>query len=298
LFQNKDEGLIIFAMRQIAILFSTIFLLASCGRDALTPDPVTNPAQPLVYADLAYGTQALQKMDVFLPGGRTATTTKTLVVIHGGAWIEGDKSEMTYVVDSLKKRLPTWAFINMNYRLALNGNTSTFPAQETDVKTAIESYLAKSATYLVSKDIVILGASAGAHLALLHGYKNDPDKHVKAIVDFYGPTDLVAMWNEGFIIQLGLILATGKSYTQDPTLYTQSSPINFIGAQSPPTIVLHGGRDDLVNPSQSNMLIDKLNLKGVSNQLVYYPNEGHGFTTANDIDGMLKSLAFIAKYVK
>jgi dipeptidyl aminopeptidase/acylaminoacyl peptidase len=93
-------------------------------------------------------------------------------------------------------------------------------------------------------------------------------------------------------------LATGKSYTQDPTLYTQSSPINFIGAQSPPTIVLHGGRDDLVNPSQSNMLIDKLNLKGVSNQLVYYPNEGHGFTTANDIDGMLKSLAFIAKYVK
>ena len=285
-------------MRRIAILFSTIFLLASCGRDALTPDPVSNPAQPLVYTDLAYGTQALQKMDVFLPAGRTVNTTKTMVVIHGGAWLEGDKSEMTYVVDSLKRRLPTWAFINLNYRLAINGASDLFPAQENDVKTAIESYLAKSASYLISKDIVILGASAGAHLALLHGYKNDPDKHVKAIVDFFGPTDLVAMWNDGFIIQLGLILVTGKTYDQDPAIYTQSSPINFINAQSPPTIVLQGGKDDLVYPSQSNLLIDKLNLKGVSNQLVYYPNEGHGFTTANDIDAMLKSLAFIAKHVK
>ena len=205
---------------------------------------------------------------------------------------------MTYVVDSLKRRLPTWAFINLNYRLAINGASDLFPAQEIDVKTAIESYLAKSASYLISKDIVILGASAGAHLALLHGYKNDPDKHVKAIVDFFGPTDLVAMWNDGFIIQLGLILVTGKTYDQDPAIYTQSSPINFINAQSPPTIVLQGGKDDLVYPTQSNMLIDKLNLKGVSNQLVYYPNEGHGFTTASDIDAMLKSLAFFAKYVK
>ncbi len=285
-------------MRRIAILFSTIFLLASCGHDALTPDPVTNPAQPLVYTDLAYGTQALQKMDIFLPAGRSVSTTKTIVVIHGGAWLEGDKSEMTYVVDSLKRRLPTWAFINLNYRLAINGASDLFPAQENDVKTAIESYLAKSASYLISKDIVILGASAGAHLALLHGYKNDPDKHVKAIVDFYGPTDLVAMWNDGFIIQLGLILVTGKTYDQDPAIYTQSSPINFINAQSPPTIALQGGKDDLVYPTQSNMLIDKLNLKGVSNQLVYYPNEGHGFTTVNDIDAMLKSLAFITKYVK
>ena len=286
------------AMRQFVLLFSLILLLASCNRESLTPETGPSPAQPVAYADLAYGTQDLQKMDIYLPGGRTVSTTKTIVVIHGGAWLDGDKADMTFVVDSLKKRLPGYAFINLNYRLAVNGTTSLFPAQETDVKTAIEAYLSKSSTYTISKDIVVLGASAGAHLALLHSYKNDPDKHVKAVIDFFGPTDLVAIWNEGFLQQLALIAVTGKTYDQDQAIYNQSSPINFVTAQSPPTIVLQGGLDDIVLPVQSDMLISKLNSRGVYNQLVPYPSEGHGFTTANNTDAMLKSLAFIAKYVK
>jgi len=287
-------------MRRILFIFSVVFLLTSCGRDVLTtdPEPIPNTTQPVAYPDFAFGTHNLQKMDIFLPGGRSVNTTKTMVVIHGGGWMDGDKSEMTYVVDSLKKRLPGYAFINLNYRLASDGLSNFFPAQETDVKTAIESYLAKSVTYSVSKDIVILGASAGAHLALLHGYKNDPGRHVKTVIDFFGPADLVAIWNEGFLPQLALMAVTGKTYTQDPAIYTQSSPVNFITPQSPPTIVLQGGRDDIVLPEQSNLLIAKLNAKGVSNQLVLYPGEGHGFSTANNIDAMLKSIAFIAKYVK
>ncbi len=287
-------------MRQIIAVCILILLFASCNRETLSPDPdpVIEPLPPVTYTDLSYGTQQLQKMDVFLPGGRTANTTKTIVVIHGGAWLDGDKSEMTFVVDSLKKRLPNYAFINLNYRLAINGATSLFPAQEMDVKNAIEFYLAKSASYSISKDIIVLGASAGAHLALLHSYKNDPDKHVKAVIDFFGPTDLVAIWNEGFLQQFALMAVTGKTYDQDPAIYTQSSPVNFISSQSPPTIALQGSLDDIVSPVQTTLLIDKLNSKGVSNQMVLYPYEEHGFSTAGNIDALARSLAFIAKYVK
>jgi len=281
-------------MRNIYIVSLLLLFLASCNSETLTP----NSNESAAYPNVEFGSDALQKMDVFLPAGRTVNTTKTIVIIHGGSWTSGDKSEMTAVVDSLKKRLPNYAFINLNYRLAVNNAINVFPAQENDVKAAIEFYLGKSSTYEISKDIIVLGASAGAHLAMLHSYKNDPDKHVKAVVDLFGPTDLVEEWNEGFLPQLALMAATGKTYDQDPAIYTQSSPVNFITTQSPPTIAFQGGMDYIVIPAQTNILIAKLNTMGVSNQLVMYPNEGHGFSQANNTDAITKTLIFISKYVK
>ncbi len=280
-------------MRNLAIICSIVLLFASCNTKELTP----NSNESIAYTNVEFGSDPQQKMDIFLPAGRTVNVTKTIVIIHGGSWTSGDKSEMTEVVDSLKKRLPNYAFINLNYRLAVSNAINVFPTQENDVKTAIEFYLGKSSAYEISKDIIVLGASAGAHLAMLHSYKNDQDKHVKAVVDLFGPTDLVAEWNEGFLPQLALMAATGKTYDQDNAIYTQSSPVNFITAQSPPTIALQGGMDYIVTPAQTNILITKLNSVGVPNELVFYPNEGHGFSQANNTDAITKTLIFIAKYV-
>ncbi|HEY3369504.1 MAG TPA: alpha/beta hydrolase [Prolixibacteraceae bacterium] len=281
-------------MRHIATIFSIVLLFVSCNRDPLVPD--SNGS--IVYTNVEFGSDAQQKMDIYLPAGRTVNATKTIVVIHGGSWTSGDKSEMTEVIDSLKLRLPNYAFINLNYRLAGNNAINVFPTQENDVKTAIALYLSKSSAYEISKDIIVLGGSAGAHLALLYSYKNDPDKHVKAVIDFFGPTDLAAIWNEGPLPQLALTAVTGKTYSQDPAIYTQSSPVNFINSQSPPTIAFQGGMDNVVIPEQTNILIAKLNLMGVTNQFVFYPNEGHGFTQASNTDALTKSLIFISKYVK
>ncbi len=285
-------------MRQFFFLFTLFFFVASCKKDTTTPAPPETIAKPLTSLDVSYGSDVVQKVDIYLPGGRTVTTTKTMVIIHGGAWLDGDKADMTFVVDSMKKRSPNLALINVNYRLAVYGVSNLFPTQELDVKAAIDFYLAKSTEYLVSKDLIILGASAGAHLALLHAYKNDPDKHVKAVIDFFGPTDLVAIWNQGYYQQLALTAAIGKLYTDDPAIYTRSSPINYVTAQSPPTIVLQGLIDDIVLPVQSTTLVDKLNNAGISNQLVTYPNEGHGFSDAANTDALNKILPFLVKYVK
>ena len=285
-------------MRKLLIIFSLVVLIASCKKsDTLTPVS-PNPAVAIAYSDVGYGTDPLQKMDIDLPAGRTVNTTKTIVVIHGGAWVDGDKTDMTFVVDSIKKRNPNFAFINLNYRLAINSTTDLFPTQELDVKSAIDYYLSKSAGYGVSQDLIVLGASAGAHLALLHSYKNDPNKHVKAVVDFFGPTDLEAIFNQGLFQEIALIAVIGQSYSQDSTMYKQSSPINFVNNQSPPTIALQGGMDDIVIPEQTTTLIDKLNAAGVSNQLITYPDEGHGFTDADNSDALNKILPFLATHVK
>ena len=90
----------------------------------------------------------------------------------------------------------------------------------------------------------------------------------------------------------------GKTPSQDPTLYFNSSPINFITtASAMPTILLHGGADPLVNASQSVGVKNKLTTAGIINQYVFYPTEGHGWVGANLTDSFNKIQAFLAANV-
>jgi acetyl esterase/lipase len=249
-----------------------------------------------IIKDESYGESAQQKMDIYLPDNRTSASTNTIVVIHGGGWVEGDKSEMTPYVDTLRKLMPGYAIVNMNYRLAWNNSVNLFPTQENDVRSAIEYYLNHAEEYMVSDDLVLLGASAGGHLAMLHAYKNDPEGHVRAVVDFFGPFDLASLWNYGIIQQLILYGATGVFLADNPSLYATSSPSQYVTGDSPPTIALQGGADLLVPPSQTSQLIAALDAAGVINQLVYYPGEGHGWTGANMVDSFRKVAKFISDH--
>ena len=95
-----------------------------------------------------------------------------------------------------------------------------------------------------------------------------------------------------------LMAATGKNYSSDPAIYTKSSPVTFVNSQSPPTIAFQGGLDFVVTLAQTNILITKLNSVGVPNQLVFYPNEGHGFSQANNTDALTRTTSFILNHVK
>ena len=264
----------------------TFSFILSTGRDAVPAVELTN---------IAYGSSSQQQMDVYLPANRSEST-RTFVVIHGGAWVRGDKMEMQHMIDSLKLRFPDYAFVNLNYRLAANGITNVFPAQENDVKAAIDFYLGKSSEYNVSKDLVLFGVSAGGHLALLHGYKNDPDKHVKAIIDGFGPTDLVT--TNGGSLRSALSYITGTTYKANPALYQESSPLFYITPKSPPTLAMHGGMDGLVAPSQTESLITKLKENGVICEQVIYPREGHGWGVPALTDSFNKIEVFIRETVK
>ena len=248
--------------------------------------------------NVSYGTNAQQKMDGYLPANRNTTNTKVIIMIHGGGWNTGDKADFNEYVDSLKKREPSYAIFNINYRLA--NTPDLFPAQEQDVKAAVEFINSKRQEYKVSDKFVLVGASAGAHLALLQGYKNSTSIKPKAIIDFFGPTDLVALYNNppNPFVQPTLFSVTGNTPATNNTLYTQSSPLNFVSSQSPPTMILHGGIDIVVSPSQSVSLDTKLSISGVAHQYTFYPTEGHGWTGANLTDSFNKIEAFLAANVK
>jgi len=279
------------------LLLIGLVVLASCQKE---PSVVVtdNTVKAQTYLDVAYGNNAQQKIDVYLPAARTTTTTKVIILVHGGAWATGDKSDFIAYVDTLKKRLPDYAIFNINYRLAsVTGNL--FPTQENDVKAAFDFIVSKSVEYKVSQKIVLLGASAGGHLALLQGYKYNTPVKPKAIVDFFGPTDMVDFYvhpaDPTLLPELQVLL--GGTPASNPSMYEQSSPINFVTAQSPPTIIFQGGADPLVPVSQSSSLNTKLQSLGVVHQYILYPTEGHGWIGANLVNSFNAIQAFLAANV-
>jgi acetyl esterase/lipase len=274
---------------QRLLLLSLLFLAIACKKESSDD---ANAEQS--YTDVSYGTNAMQKMDVYLPANRDTTNTKLMILIHGGAWIEGDKADFTASINDIKKLLPEYAFANINYRLYSNGQNK-FPAQEEDVNAAVSFILSKRAEYKYSNKIVLLGASAGAHLALLQGYKYANMIAPKAIVSFFGPTDLTYLYNHPAysLVPTMLNSIVGYTPTQNPSIYTASSPINFVTNKSAPTILLQGDADILVPVDQAYLLKDKLNATGVINQVVVYPGEQHGFTAATMDDSIKKIISFL-----
>lgn len=265
--------------------------------------PAPTPVAAATTLNVAYGIDPLQKMDVYLPANRTTTTTKVMIMIHGGSWIGGDKNDFNVVIDSLKKRLPDYAIYNVNYRLAAFPATNPFPTQETDVKAAVEFIYSNRTANLVSDKFVVMGASAGGHLALLQSYKYQTPVKIKAVVDFFGPTNMATMYSDyagNPAGQFGIYTLMGNATpASNPTFYAQSSPITFATtAAACPTIILQGGADVTVYPTQSSTLRDKLTLAAVVNQYVFYPTGGHGdWNAATYTDAYNKVQAFLTTYV-
>lgn len=254
------------------ILICFLLGITSCQKENKIPSDQAISAE--ILNNISYGSDAAQKMDIYLPAGRKTDSTKMVIMVHGGAWVQGDKKDFNSFVAVLKQRLPDFAIANINYRLATSAS-NYFPTQENDMKAAINFLVQKTNEYHISQKFVLLGASAGAHMALLQAYKYDSPK-IRAVVDFFGPADMVSLYNSSaFNTQFGLQLLLGGTPAGNPSRYQQTSPVNFIDSQDPPTIIFHGEQDVIVNVSQSTLLKNKLQNIGLANQLTVYPGLGH-----------------------
>ena len=274
------------------LIFLTGLLLFGNG-PGLYIQPSALPAETLT--DVAYGEDPRQRMDIYLPEGRDTATTKLMILVHGGGWIRGDKSEFTPYITALQQRLGNdYAFANINYRLFDNG-ANKFPAQEDDLRAAVNFLMSKRGQYGFSKYVVLVGASAGAHLVLLQGYKNTSDIIPRAIISFFGPSDLEHLYKNPSYPAVPFLLTSmlGGTPESKPEVYRASSPVHFVTSKSPPTLLLHGGEDNLVPVAQSKLLNNKLKQAGVKHDLIIYPNARHGWRGRNLEDSFDKIRKFL-----
>ncbi len=222
-------------------------------------------------------------MDIFI--NPTATSPTPVVInIHGGGWKSGQKESQTGL-DTFFSR--GYAVANVGYRLI---DVAPAPAAIQDVRCAL-LYIYENAVALNidTSKIVIMGGSAGGHLALMAGLlggnnsfdSNCPNsEHIKvaAIIDKYGVTDLTPLaYRNSPRDWLGL-------NNIDADFVKKVSPINYISKNSPPIFIAHGDADPIVPYSQSVILYKRLKAHNVKTRLLTIKKGKHGnFTKKQNI---------------
>lgn len=151
------------------------------------------------FANLSYGTHDRHRMDVYLPQGRSTSRTGTVILIHGGGFVAGDKTDLDAVATKLTAK--GFAVVNINYRLVdITGILDTPPLHQAsavtirqqldDVVAAVSLAWSKRTEWTVSSDRwYIAGHSAGATLAMLYAYgESNADGRIKAAANWAGLT--------------------------------------------------------------------------------------------------------------
>jgi acetyl esterase/lipase len=257
--------------------------LFSCDPQTIDPPPPPPPG-PLtdtIIKDISYGTNAGQKFDLGLPAGRTITTL-LIIAIHGGGWSQGDKNELTWLLNGMKQR--GFAIANINYRLTLN-QPDNYKMQLDDVDTVVQFALRLATTYTFnSQKIYIVGHSAGGHLAASYAYTRNTSGKVKAAATMAAPLDLFAMgyYNPtvfNSILQPFLGMPLYPITTTSEQRYKNCSPQYQASSTSPPTILFHGEADFFITPDNSTNLAAKLGTLGVDKRVVLYPFTFHDWWT-------------------
>ncbi len=278
---------------KIYLVIISVTLLTCSNDNLLIHENATLPYKE--FLNVTYGADSDQMYDLYLPEGRDSNT-KVMILIHGGSWISGDKSEMNVIKNMYQIDFPGLAIVSMNYRLA-DQNNPPFPMQIDDITMVVEHLKSKKYEYVISNDIGILGTSAGGHLALLWSYAYDTQNKVKMVCSIVGPTNLTdPAYLESTNPELQSLL---NIYGINPTIefLEEVSPLFRVHENASPTILFYGGMDPLIPVTQGTDLKIKLDALGVINEFTLYPNAGHGWGGAELIDTWSKLKAFTETYL-
>jgi acetyl esterase/lipase len=180
----------------------------------------------------------------------------TLLQIHGGAWVVGDKREQGLpLMNQLAER--GWVCISANYRLSPH---ATFPDHLVDVKRALRWIKENGHRYGADPDfIVVTGGSAGGHLAALTALTanrreyqpgfEDLDTTVQGCIPVYGVYDFTDRHGlRSSESQAGLLeeQVMKGSLEEIPEAYREASPMDQVTDAAPPFMIIHGDQDVLV----------------------------------------------------
>ena len=298
-------------MRPIIILLALILALTGLASAASVPSDV----EVVLNVEYGKGGGRPLKLDILRPKNTPEKPMPAVVFIHGGGWRGGKKE------GGVPRLIPFaqhgYFCASIEYRLS---GEAVFPAQIEDCKCAIRFLRAKAKEYNVDPDrIGVWGASAGGHLVALLGTsggakelegKGGWEKHssrVQAVVDCFGPTDLVKIVEDaakgsvqgrmGFdTANNPVALLLGGPVDQNKDKAVKASSVTYVSKDDPPFLILHGDQDPLVPLSQSESLNAALKNAGVESTLHVVKGAGHGFPGLGDVNEMI--VAFFDKHLK
>ncbi|NET24145.1 alpha/beta hydrolase [Okeania sp. SIO1I7] len=301
------------------LLLLLTLLITSCQQKPMEVKVIQN----LVYGNYNYQNQEKALLlDLYLPETKPEKPLPLLIYIHGGGWLQGTKEYCPGKIVVQRN----YAMACISYRFS---NEALFPAQIHDVKKAVRWLRKNADKYDINpNNFGAWGPSAGGHLSALLGTSgqvkelegtNNPEisSAVQAVCSWYPLTDFTKVppaFDEPITPAVeekyqdkewyGYTLVTNKllggPVSQKLELAALANPINYIDAQDPPFLIMHGEKDNVVPMSQSVLLADALSEKGVKVQLEKKPDWGHYHGRGEAFDPALIDMAmdFFDKHLK
>jgi acetyl esterase/lipase len=282
-------------------LLLLVFVPVSLAQPAPAADePSSTRAEDVIYGR-KHGTALT--MDVFRPRG-DANGAGVVMVVSGGFFSSHEAISPAFIRPLVDRGYTVFAVVH--------GSQPRYTVPEIigDLNRAVRSIRHQAKTYGIDPErLGVTGASAGGHLSLMLGTaggQGDPNardpveresSRVQAVACFFPPTDFLNYGAPG----RELIRASdhGKPFrpafdyreldadsnlwvpVTDPEklrrITRDISPISHVSADDPPTLILHGDRDELVPLQQSQTFVDKLKGAGVEAKLVVKEGAGHGW---------------------
>lgn len=292
-----------FRLLLIVIGFSIAGISCSSSDEDITTDDTTIiedvVLEALVLNDVSYGDDSQQVYDLYLPEGRRVDKTKVIVLVHGGGWTSGDKSDMAASVAFVQAFHPDHAIVNINYVLASLPNTPAFPNQYIDIQTVINQITEQQEDLQILPEFGMIGASAGAHLAMMYDYVYDTSDQVKFVINIVGPSDFTDPFyadDPNFNIALNFLVDQDQ-FPTDTNYAIANSPALQVTSSSSPTLLFYGNQDPLVPLTNGMQLDSNLNTANVPHLFTVYQG-GHGdWSEASTLDLTQKSSEYINTYL-
>jgi acetyl esterase/lipase len=254
--------------------------------------------------DVIYGRKygVALTMDVFTP--KNDANGAGIIIVVSGGWFSGHDAINPEFVKPFSKRGYTVFTV-------VHGSQPKFTIPEIleDMNRAVRFIRHHAKDYKIDPDrLGIAGGSAGGHLSLMQGTagtKGDPkakdpvdreSSRVQAVACFFPPTDFLNYGEKGKDAIGRGVLADFKAafdlkeWDKDKKCFVsvtdeekilelgkKISPIYFVTAETPPTLIIHGDADKLVPMQQAESIIDKLKEEKVPCELVVKKGQGHGW---------------------
>jgi len=219
------------------------------------------------------------RLDVYY-NPASSKATPVIINIHGGGWNHGTKESQSGFNTFFKAG---FAVANVEYRMV---DVAKAPGAIEDIRSAMDYLILHAKELNIDPTrIVLMGGSAGAHLALMAGFlendrrfdtycKGKENMKVAAIISKYAPSDFVDKTDKFYTYKSLLNWMGDKA--EDAAFRASISPVTYISKNNPPVFIVHGDADPIVPYEQSVMLHQKLDKAGVYNEFITVEGGKHG----------------------
>ena len=280
--------------------------------EACTPPARAKARDVGAASDVVYVTRDGKPLRLDVTWPLDGATHPLVLLVHGGAWVGGDR--LYHRDDAEKLAGAGFVAATIDYRLA-GPPGAAFPAPLQDLRCAVRFLRERSADYRIDpRRVGAIGDSAGGHLVAMLATADDladdascpaggTSRIQSAVVD-YAPLDLRASRSYPPSIQLAMRILLGADPAADADRAAWASPITHLDAGDPPLLIVHAAHDRTVPVESSRAFAEAATRAGVRSLYLELasPSLGHGFLVLGSGEVLRRStcttMAFLASTLR